>query len=386
VTELNTAEDSLPLTLLDGVDPTPLFSPVSVAGLKLRNRLVMAPMTRNFSPGGVPGADVAAYYGRRAESLGLLITEGTYVDEGSGGSTRVPRFFGDAPLAGWREVADAVRAAGGAVFPQLWHTGVTRKPGSGPFPDAPVLSPSGITPSGRAVAEPATAAQLAAVTASYARAAAAAKAAGFSGVELHGAHGYLLDEFHWPQTNRRTDAYGGGMAGRVRLSAEVAAAVRDTVGPDYPVAFRFSQWKGGHYDARIADSPAELEAFLTPLAAAGVTIFHASTRRYWLPAFDGSDRTLAGWTRDLTGLPVIAVGSVGVAAPFLGVADDGRSAARPQASLTLAPLVDLLNRGEFDLVAVGRAVLADPAWAAKIADGRLAGIRPYDKSADDTLF
>jgi 2,4-dienoyl-CoA reductase-like NADH-dependent reductase (Old Yellow Enzyme family) len=386
VTELNTAEDSLPLTLLDGVDPAPLFSPVSVAGLKLRNRLVMAPMTRNFSPGGVPGADVAAYYGRRAESLGLLITEGTYVDEGSGGSTRVPRFFGDAPLAGWREVADAVRAAGGAVFPQLWHTGVTRKPGSGPFPDAPVLSPSGITPSGRAVAEPATAAQLAAVTASYARAAAAAKAAGFSGVELHGAHGYLLDEFHWPQTNRRTDAYGGGMAGRVRLSAEVAAAVRDTVGPDYPVAFRFSQWKGGHYDARIADSPAELEAFLTPLAAAGVTIFHASTRRYWLPAFDGSDRTLAGWTRDLTGLPVIAVGSVGVAAPFLGVADDGRSAARPQASLTLAPLVDLLNRGEFDLVAVGRAVLADPAWAAKIADGRLAGIRPYDKSADDTLF
>jgi 2,4-dienoyl-CoA reductase-like NADH-dependent reductase (Old Yellow Enzyme family) len=386
VTELNTAEDSLPLTLLDGVDPAPLFSPMSVAGLKLRNRLVMAPMTRNFSPGGVPGADVAAYYGRRAESLGLLITEGTYVDEGSGGSTRVPRFFGDAPLAGWREVADAVRAAGGAVFPQLWHTGVTRKPGSGPFPDAPVLSPSGITPSGRAVAEPATAAQLAAVTASYARAAAAAKAAGFSGVELHGAHGYLLDEFHWPQTNRRTDAYGGGMAGRVRLSAEVAAAVRDTVGPDYPVAFRFSQWKGGHYDARIADSPAELEAFLTPLAAAGVTIFHASTRRYWLPAFDGSDRTLAGWTRDLTGLPVIAVGSVGVAAPFLGVADDGRSAARPQASLTLAPLVDLLNRGEFDLVAVGRAVLADPAWAAKIADGRLAGIRPYDKSADDTLF
>ncbi|HEY3881069.1 MAG TPA: NADH:flavin oxidoreductase [Trebonia sp.] len=386
MTELNTAEDSLPLTLLDGVDPAPLFSPVSVAGLKLRNRLVMAPMTRNFSPGGVPGADVAAYYGRRAESLGLLITEGTYVDEGSGGSTRVPRFFGDAPLAGWREVADAVRAAGGAVFPQLWHTGVTRKPGSGPFPDAPVLSPSGITPSGRAVAEPATAAQLAAVTASYARAAAAAKAAGFSGVELHGAHGYLLDEFHWPQTNRRTDAYGGGMAGRVRLSAEVAAAVRDTVGPDYPVAFRFSQWKGGHYDARIADSPAELEAFLTPLAAAGVTIFHASTRRYWLPAFDGSDRTLAGWTRDLTGLPVIAVGSVGVAAPFLGVADDGESAARPQASLTLAPLVDLLNRGEFDLVAVGRAVLADPAWAAKIADGRLAGIRPYDKSADDTLF
>ena len=187
MTELNTAEESLSQTLLDGVDVTPLLSPVSVSGLKLRNRLVMAPMTRQFSPGGVPGDDVAAYYGRRAESLGLLITEGTYVDEGSGGSTEVPRFFGAAPLAGWRKVAEAVQAAGGAIFPQLWHTGVTRKPGSGPFPDAPVLSPSGLTPTGRAVAEPATVAQLAAVTAAYARAAAAAQEAGFAGVELHGA-------------------------------------------------------------------------------------------------------------------------------------------------------------------------------------------------------
>jgi len=279
-----------------------------------------------------------------------------------------------------------VRAAGGAIFPQLWHTGVTRKPGSGPFPDAPVLSPSGLTPSGRTVVEPATAAQLAAVTAAYAQAAAAARDAGFHGVELHGAHGYLLDEFHWPVTNRRTDGYGGDINDRVRFSAEVTAAVRAATGPDFPIAFRFSQWKGGHYDARIAENPAELEAFLTPLADAGVSVFHASTRRYWLPAFDQSDRTLAGWTRDLTGLPVIAVGSVGVAAPFLGVAEDGKTAASPQPSLTLAPLVDLFNRGEFDLVALGRAVLADPAWAAKVAGGRLSEIRPYDKTADATLF
>jgi 2,4-dienoyl-CoA reductase-like NADH-dependent reductase (Old Yellow Enzyme family) len=114
-------------------------------------------------------------------------------------------------------------------------------------------------------------------------------------------------------------------------------------------------------------------------------MFHVSTRRYWLPAFDDSDRTLAGWTRHLTGLPVIAVGSVGVAAPFLGVSDDGRSPAQSQRSLTLAPLVDLLTRGEFDLVAVGRAVLADPYWGAKVAEGRLAEIRPYDKTADAAL-
>jgi 2,4-dienoyl-CoA reductase-like NADH-dependent reductase (Old Yellow Enzyme family) len=386
VTELNSAEESLPLTLLDGADVTPLFSPVSVAGIKLRNRLVMAPMTRQFSPDGVPGDDVAAYYGRRASSLGLLITEGTYVDEASGGSTRVPRFFGERSLAGWRKVAAAVHAEGGAIFPQLWHIGAARKPGSGPFPDAPVISPSGVNAAGAVVGEPASGAQLSATVAAYARAAAAAKDAGFDGVELHAAHGYLLDQFHWAHTNRRTDAYGGAIRGRVRFSYEVAAAVREAVGPDFPVAFRFSQWKGGHYDARIAEDPTELAAFLAPLTDAGVSMFHVSTRRYWLPAFDGDSRTLAGWTRHLTGLPVIAVGSVGVAAPFLGVSDDGKSPAADQSSLTLAPLVDLLTKGEFDLVALGRAVLADPYWGDKVADGRLAEIRPYDKSVDASLY
>ena len=235
VTELNTAEESLSLTLLDGADVSALFSPVSVAGLKLRNRLVMAPMTRQFSPDGVPGDDVAAYYGRRASSLGLLITEGTYVDEGSGGSTRVPRFFGERSLAGWRKVADAVHAEGGAIFPQLWHIGATRKPGSGPFPDAPVISPSGVNAAGAAVGEAGhRQAARRRPSAAYARAAAAARDAGFDGVELHGAHGYLLDQFHWPRTNRRTDAYGGDIRGRVRFSYEVAAAVREAVGPGLP--------------------------------------------------------------------------------------------------------------------------------------------------------
>jgi len=161
-----------------------------------------------------------------ATSLGLLITEGTYVDEGSGGSDRVPRFFGERSLAGWRQVADAVHAEGGAIFPQLWHTGATRKPGSGPFPGAPVISPSGLNASGAVVGETATGSQLEATVAAYARAAAAARDAGFDGVELHGAHGYLLDQFHWPTTNRRTDVYGGDIKGRARFSAEVVAAVR----------------------------------------------------------------------------------------------------------------------------------------------------------------
>jgi 2,4-dienoyl-CoA reductase-like NADH-dependent reductase (Old Yellow Enzyme family) len=128
------------------------------------------------------------------------------------------------------------------------------------------------------------------------------------------------------------------------------------------------------------DSPADLETFLGPLAAAGVSLFHVSVRRYWQPAFDGDDRTLAGWTRQLTGLPVITVGSVGVQGAFLA-----SDAERGQASLSLAPLLTLLERGEFDLVALGRASLADPGWAAKLADGRPGQISPYDRAAHAVL-
>ncbi len=362
--------------------PSPLLQPADVAGLHLRNRLVMAPMTRQFSPGGIPGEDVVAYYRRRASSLGLLITEGTYVDHPSAGtSDRVPRFFGADALAGWRQVAAAVHAEGGAIFPQLWHVGAQRKPGAPPFPGAAIVSPSGLDAAGQRIGTPASTQTLADIAASFARAAADAQAAGFDGVELHGAHGYLLDQFHWAASNHRADDYGGDIAGRVRFSAEVAAAVRAAVGPDFPVAFRFSQWKIGNYDARIAESPEELAAFLTPLADAGVSMFHVSTRRYWLPAFAGSERTLAGWTRHLSGLPVIAIGSVGVATQFQASPDED---ALP--TLTLAPLVELLRRGEFDLVALGRAVLADPEWARKLTDARLAEIRPYDKSASSVLF
>jgi 2,4-dienoyl-CoA reductase-like NADH-dependent reductase (Old Yellow Enzyme family) len=382
VTDLTEASPAPVGTLLDDADASPLLQPADVAGLHLRNRLVMAPMTRQFSPGGIPGEDVVAYYRRRASSLGLLITEGTYIDHPSAGtSDRVPRFFGADALAGWRQVAAAVHAEGGAIFPQLWHVGGQRKPGAAPFPDAAVVSPSGLNATGQRVGEPASTRTLADIAASFARAAADAQAAGFAGVELHGAHGYLLDQFHWAASNHRADGYGGDIAGRVRFSAEVAAAVRAAVGPDFPVAFRFSQWKIGNYDARIAESPDELAAFLTPLAEAGVSMFHVSTRRYWLPAFAGSERTLAGWTRHLSGLPVITIGSVGVATQFQASPDED---ALP--TLTLAPLVELLRRGEFDLVALGRAVLADPEWARKLTDARLAEIRPYDKSASSILF
>jgi 2,4-dienoyl-CoA reductase-like NADH-dependent reductase (Old Yellow Enzyme family) len=367
-------------TLLDGADPSPLYSPYTLSGVDLRNRFVMAPMTRSFSPGGIPGGDVVDYYRRRARHLGLIVTEGTYVGHPSAGSSdRVPRIYGEDALAGWKRVVDAVHAEGGRIFPQLWHLGLARQEGSAPHPEAPIVGPSGISPSGRPRGIAASVADIDAIIASFAKAAADAQRIGFDGVELHGAHGYLLDAFLWSRTNQRTDGYGGSIAARARLGAEVARAVRDTVGPDFPVMFRYSQWKGADFDARIADSPADLETVLSPLADAGVNAFHVSTRRYWLPAFEDGDRTLAGWTKALTGLPTVALGSVGVTSPFY----------EPDAeapSLSLARLLELFERGEFDLVGLGRSVLSDPEWTLKVRENRLDEIRAYDKAHEAHLL
>ncbi|MCE7079831.1 NADH:flavin oxidoreductase [Streptomyces sp. ST2-7A] len=348
----------------------PLFRPFSLGTLDLPNRVVMAPMTRRFSPDGVPGPDVAAYYARRAAGgVGLIVTEGTYVDHPSAGEyANVPRFHGEEALLGWKGVVEAVHAAGGRIMPQLWHVGPVRKPGAPPFPDAPVFTPSGLGPDGTPIgaAGPVpTARDIGAVITAFAEGAATAQRLGFDGVELHGAHGYLIDSFLWEGTNRRTDAYGGDPVARTRLAAEIIAAVREATSPDFPVVLRISQWKGSDYTARIAQSPAELESVLTPLVEAGVDAIHASTRRYWLPEFDGSPLNLAGWVKKLTGLPVISVGSVGLDEVFTASFTGGE--AHPTG---LDQLLERLGGDEFDLIAVGRALLTDPEWTEKIRTGR----------------
>ncbi|MEU9666489.1 NADH:flavin oxidoreductase [Streptomyces bobili] len=360
-----------------------LARPVSLNGLTVPNRIAMAPMTRMFSPGGVPGEDVASYYGRRAAAgVGLIVTEGTYVGHDSAGqSDRVPRFHGEEQLAGWAKVAEAVHAGGGKIVPQLWHIGMVRSQGEPPVADAPAVGPSGVRLDGtEGTGKAMTQRDLDDVIGAFAEAAAAAERIGFDGVEIHGAHGYLVDQFLWAGTNRRSDAYGGDPVARTRFAAEIVAAVRQTVSAEFPVIFRYSQWKQEAYDARLAETPEELEAILTPLAAAGADAFHASTRRYWAPEFDGSDLNLAGWTKKLTGRPTITVGSVGLDGEFLNAFQGVGSGVK-----NLDDLLDRLERDEFDMVAVGRALLQDPEWAAKVLAGRLDELKPYDVASLKTL-
>ncbi|WP_337960220.1 NADH:flavin oxidoreductase [Erythrobacter sp. BLCC-B19] len=352
-----------------------LFAPASVAGLPLSNRLVMAPMTRRMSPGGVPGADVAAYYRRRAEGgVGLIITEGTGIaDPAALAEANVPEFHG-AGLEGWARVVADVHAAGARIFPQLWHVGSARRPAQTATPDVPAVSPSGLfspdEPNGEALSE----ARIAAIIAAYGAAAAAARAIGCDGIELHFAHGYLVDQFLWAPTNRRTDRWGET---RWLLAREVVAECRRAVGPDFTICLRFSQWKQQDYAARLFETPGELSAFLAPMVDAGADIFHCSTRRFWEPEFPGSAMNLAGWTRKLSGKPVITVGSVGLDADFLTtrVGDDPLAdAAR------LDRLEAMLAAGEVDLVAVGRALIGDAQWGNKLRDGRLEAIRPFTRA------
>ncbi|CAL2057085.1 MULTISPECIES: NADH:flavin oxidoreductase [Streptomyces] len=360
-----------------------LSRPITLGGLTVPNRIVMAPMTRMFSPGGIPGENVRSYYSRRAAAgVGLIVTEGTYVGHDSAGqSDRVPRFHGEEQLAGWAKVAEDVHAAGGTIVPQLWHIGMVRKDGDAPFPDAPAMGPSGLVtagaePTGKAMTQQ----DLDDVIAAFAQAAADAERIGFDGVELHGAHGYLLDQFLWEGTNRRTDAYGGDPVARTKFAAEIVAAVRERVSATFPILFRYSQWKQQDYTARLAETPQELEAILAPLAAAGVDVFHASTRRYWQPEFDGSDLNLAGWTKKLTGKQTITVGSVGLDGDFTGAFAGEGSPVQG-----IDDLLDRLEADEFDMIAVGRALLQDPEWAAKVLAGRTSELAPYDAAAMKTL-
>lgn len=370
----------------------PLLVPLPVRAARLRNRLVMPPMTRGFSPGGVPDEDVAAYYQRRAEhGVGLIVTEAVGVDHPASvglagfGEKDIPHMFGEDALAGWKRVVENVHRAGGTIFPQLWHQGVMREEGTGPFPNAVSCRPSGEWgPTGRHTSlQPEYVARMAkpgkAMTESdiqdvidaFGRSAANAKACGFDGVAVLAAHGYLIDSFLWSETNRRNDGWGGDLAARTRFAVEVVKNIRRHAGDDMPILFRFSQWKQQDFNARLAHTPQELEQILGPIADAGVDIFDASTRQFAKPAFDGSALTLAGWAKKLTGRLAMAVGGIG-------------NKLTPDGQEQLAPVLERLQAGEFDLVGIGRPLIGDPAWLHKLVSGTPA--LTYSPACLDSLY
>ncbi|WP_043646531.1 alkene reductase [Nocardia thailandica] len=326
----------------DAVTPN-LFTPADLGALHLPNRLVMAPMTRNRAAAdGVPTPLMATYYAQRA-SAGLIIAEATTPNPVGQTYTHIPGAYTEAQTEGWRAVTEAVRAAGGAMFLQLQHGGRVGHPansGLTPVAPSPVPLPEPIhTPAGdvpAVVPEELTVAGIEATVADFVSAARNAVAAGFAGVEIHSANGYLLHQFLATNTNLRTDGYGGSIAGRIRLTVEVVTAVAAAIGPER-VGVRVSP--GGTVNG-IAET--DTEALYPELVAAldrlGLAYLHY--------VFADPDSAVFRRIRDLWTGTLVANPNLGWGVPL--PADGGRAAAEA-----------LLAAGA-DLISLGRSFLANP--------------------------
>jgi 2,4-dienoyl-CoA reductase-like NADH-dependent reductase (Old Yellow Enzyme family) len=358
----------------EAVVTSPLFTPFTLNRLALPNRWVMPAMQRGMCVGGSPKPELAAYYRRRAEGrVGLIIGESAAVDHPSSTVQPTAAHINANTRDGWARCVDEVGEAGGAMLLQLWHEGALRT-------DGEALSPSGLAHPGRTSGRAATRDELAAIRDGYVRSALIAQAIGAAGVEVHAAHGYFLDQFLWHGTNVRDDGYGGSdIAHRARFPAEIVAAIRAACGPAFVITLRFSQWKEADYGARVAQTPDELATMAGMFREAGVDALHCSNRRFWEGEWHGDARNLAGWTRAMSGLPTITVGSVGLDTDVMTVFMEGVDPGARVAE-AIEDLEARLAAGEFDLVAVGRALIGDPDFVRKVERRDYAAIRTFSRA------
>ena len=358
-----------------------LFDEYKLKNLILRNRVVMAPMTRNQSPGGIPTSDVISYYARRAKAeVGLIITEGIEVSHiASSAYPNVPRLDTNKAREGWKKVVDGIKNNNGAVIAQLWHCGGFRKLGMQPNPEVPGYTASGLVKPGKKVAHEMTLQDIKETIDAYASDAKICQELGFDGVEIHGAHGYLIDNFLWGGTNIREDSYGGSIQKRSQFVSDIIKAVKENVDDQFIVGLRFSQWKQHDFSAKLASTPDDLKKILMPPVEAGLDFLHSSMRRFWESEFEGSDENLAYWTKKISNIPTIGVGSVGLDSDFIDMT-------APATPTSIDKALDDIKKQKYDLIAVGRALLSDHEWVVKMKEGRLNDVIPYTKDALLNLY
>ena len=358
-----------------------LFEPYKLKNLDLRNRIVMAPMTRNQSPNGVPTDEVASYYERRAKGeVGLIITEGIEVShKASSAYPNVPRLDTEKAREGWKKVVHGIKENSGSVIAQLWHCGGFRKLGMGPDPKVPGHTASGLVKPGKKVAHEMTLNDIEETIEAYASDAEFCEKIGFDGVEVHGAHGYLIDNFFWQGTNIREDQYGGTTNKRSKFVTDIVEAIRSRVSDDFIVGLRFSQWKQHDFNAKLADTVEELEKVIMPPVNAGLDYLHSSMRRFWESEFPNSDENLAYWTKRISNITTIGVGSVGLDTDFI----DMTASANPT---SIDRAIEDISQNKYELIAVGRALIADPDWVIKMKTGRISDVKPYTKESLYSLY
>lgn len=359
-----------------------LFETVKLGSITIDNRVGVAPMTRtSATPEGVATDEMVNYYAKFARGgFSLIITEGTYPDDAySQGYFDQPGIINDEQIKGWKKVTDAVHQEGGKIFLQLMHAGALSQ-GNRFVKDT--IGPSVVEPKGQQmkvyggngkfpVPKEATKEDIKVVIKGFAEAAKNAREAGFDGVEIHGANGYILDQFLTDYANKRTDEYGGTTENRVRLLVEVSKAVREAIGEEYPVGIRISQGKINDYFHKWADKEKDAEIIFGQLGQAGLDFIHVTEFEAWQPAFSegegtsatdsafGTGATLAALAKKYSKLPVIANGSLH----------------EPEKAK------EIIEKGEADVITLGRGALANYDWANKVKDG----VQPDEFVPEKTL-
>jgi 2,4-dienoyl-CoA reductase-like NADH-dependent reductase (Old Yellow Enzyme family) len=363
----------------------PLFAPISLRGVTLRNRFVMPAMQRGFMNDGAPAPRMVEYLRRcAAGGAGLIICESTSPDHPSGYWAPMIGRLDAATLPAWQRVIEAVHAEGARIFIQLWHPGVMRRVAEDhPLAHFPSLSPSGLIQAGRPHGRAMTDSDLAELQTAYVRAALDAQRLGADGVEVHAAHGYLMDQFLWAETNQRSDGYGGAtLAQRARYPAEVVAAIRRAVGDEFPLSLRFSQFKEVDYGATVAASPEELRDFLLLMRGAGIDMFNVSSRRFAKAEWPQSAQphwSIADWTRSFAGVPVMTTGSVGLNVEMFANLFDDKDPDETPVERDLTELATRVREGRVDLVGVGRMHIANHDFVNKVRAGRFSEIELFRK-------
>ncbi|KPQ00036.1 NADH:flavin oxidoreductase [Marinobacter sp. HL-58] len=335
-----------------------LTQPTTFTGMKLDNRFALAPMTRTSAdPDGTPNGLMADHYEAYARGgFGLVITEGTYTDElASQGYANQPGIINDQQIEGWKTVVDRVHAAGSKIVIQLMHAGAQFQ--ANRFTDQP-LAPSAVSPKGQPLGfygdqtawtlpMAMTEEDIRAAIEGFAKAAANAKAAGFDGIELHGANGYLLNQFLSTHFNHRKDGYGGALANRLKVVIGTVRAVRDAVGPDYPVGIRLSQGTVTDPEYRLPEGEDGFRQIVTAVRDAGADFIHTTDGGVDQPAFEGSEHSLASVVQETGGVELVINGGI----------DETNSQS-------------LAQQFPQALLAVGKKALANPDFVQRLKDGK----------------
>ncbi|GAK14615.1 NADH:flavin oxidoreductase [Geomicrobium sp. JCM 19039] len=338
-------------------DTSKMLSTYTLGHLELSNRAVLSPMTRTSAESsGKATAEMARYYARFAKGgFGLVITEGIYFNyENSRSYANQPGIADDEQAKSWKPVVEAVHHEEGKVIAQLMHGGALVQ-----HEDFVSIAPSAVAPVGEMLAEHGgsgkfstprkmTNDEIQYVIDSFALAAVRAKEVGFDGVEVHGANGYLLDQFVTDYTNQRTDEYGGSTEKRIRLIVKVLHAIRAAVGLDYVVGVRISQGKVNDFHHKWAGGEKDAEIIFEQIAQAFPTYIHTTEYKAFAPAFSDSQHTLAALAKRYSKLPVIANGKLG----------------EPKKAESL------LENGEADMIAIGKEALVNADWVHKVKEGK----------------